>query len=70
MKKLNPRIIAILLLVFLLIVFSIQNAEIIPIKVFFWTISIPRVLLILFSLIVGILIGLWFPSKRKQTKDL
>lgn len=65
MKKLNPRVIVILILVFLLILFSIQNAENVPIKLFFWTASIPRVLLILFSVVVGVLVGLWIPRNRK-----
>ena len=65
LKNLNPRMILILALLFLLIIFSIQNSEIIQLKVFFWNISIPRILLIMGSLIIGVVIGFLFPLKKK-----
>ena len=65
LKDLNPRMILILVLLSLLIIFSIQNSEIIQLKVFFWNVSIPRILLIMGSLIIGVVIGFLFPLKKK-----
>lgn len=65
LKNLNPRMILILVLLSLLIIFSIQNSEIIQLKVFFWNVSIPRILLIMGSLIIGVVIGFLFPLKKK-----
>ena len=65
LKNLNPRMTLILALLFLLILFSIQNSEIIQLRVFFWNVSIPRILLIMGSLIIGVFIGLLFPIKKK-----
>ena len=65
LKDLNPTMILILVLLSLLIIFSIQNSEIIQLKVFFWNVSIPRILLIMGSLIIGVVIGFLFPLKKK-----
>ncbi|NQU81057.1 MAG: LapA family protein [Bacteroidetes bacterium] len=65
LKNLNPRMVLILVLLCLLIIFSIQNSEIIQLKVFFWNVSIPRILLIMGSLIIGAFIGFLFPLKKK-----
>lgn len=66
MKKLNARMILILAIVGLIIIFSIQNSEVVQLRVFFWKVNTPRVLLILGSLIIGVIIGLLFPSKKNK----
>ena len=63
-KKMNPRLILILVIVGLIIIFSLQNSAKVDLRLFFWSISIPRVLLILGSMVLGVIIGLLFPAKR------
>ncbi len=64
----KPRIIIILLSALLVVIFSLQNAEIVQIKLLFWEMTFPRVLLILISVSIGIIIGM-FISGHKKHKD-
>lgn len=65
MKKLDPKMILIIVIVTIIIIFSIQNSETVAVKLFFWKISLPRVLLIMGSVIVGVVIGILYPMKKK-----
>ena len=60
----------ILILIFaaIIVMFSLQNAEITDVKFLFWKISISRVLVILGSFAIGILLGILISQKRKITK--
>ena len=63
------KIITVIVLLILLVVFALQNAEIVQIKLLFWTVAIPEVLLILVSVSLGIIIGmisLSIGSKRSR----
>jgi putative membrane protein len=58
-------------LVFLSIftVFIIQNTEVVEIRFFFWHISLSRVVLLLGSLLIGVMIGLfigWEAAAKKK----
>lgn len=55
----NKRLIISLVLICLVVVLLIQNAEIVEIEIFFWTIAVSRVLLMVILLAVGVLVG-WF----------
>lgn len=55
-KPLNIQLVLGLLLAILLVVFTLQNAESIPIKIFFWNIRIPLAILILVCLLIGYLL--------------
>ncbi|AOW18717.1 hypothetical protein LPB03_15200 [Polaribacter vadi] len=59
----------ILILIFaaIIVIFSLQNAEITDVKFLFWKISISRVLVILGSFAIGILLGILISQKRKIT---
>jgi uncharacterized integral membrane protein len=52
----------------LIIIFSLQNAEITDVKFLFWKLSISRVLVILGSFVIGILVGFLISLKKKLTK--
>jgi uncharacterized integral membrane protein len=53
----NYKLIMGLILVCLLVVLIIQNAAIVEIQVFFWTIAMSRVLLMVILLAIGVLLG-------------
>ena len=61
----------ILILIFatIIVIFSLQNAEITDVKFLFWKISISRVLVILGSFAIGILLGILISQKRKITNN-
>ncbi len=61
----KPRIIIILLSALLVVIFSLQNAEIVQIKLLFWEMTFPRVLLILISVSLGIIIGIFISGNKK-----
>ena len=68
----NKRLITSLVLICLVVVLLIQNAEIVEIEIFFWTIAMSRVLLMVILLCVGVLVG-WFSksyiTQRRDTED-
>ncbi|MGY8908951.1 MAG: lipopolysaccharide assembly protein LapA domain-containing protein [Flavobacteriales bacterium] len=61
----------ILILIFaaIIVIFSLQNAEITDVKFLFWKLSISRVLVILGSFAIGILLGILISQKRKITNN-
>jgi uncharacterized integral membrane protein len=60
----------ILILIFaaIIVIFSLQNAEITDVKFLFWKLSISKVLIILGSFAIGVLLGILISQKRKSTK--
>jgi len=69
----NFRNISILILLALLFIVSLQNAEIIPVHLLFWKVDISKLLLLIITLVIGILVGMIIPdflrkSKKKQIK--
>ncbi|MGD8340067.1 MAG: lipopolysaccharide assembly protein LapA domain-containing protein, partial [Gammaproteobacteria bacterium] len=59
MKKIRPRLILTAVLVVLVVVFALQNAAVVEVKFLFWGLALPRSLLLLVVLLVGITAG-WF----------
>ena len=59
MKKIRPRLILTAVLVFLVVVFAFQNAQVVEVKFLFWSLALPRSLLILVVLVIGLAAG-WF----------
>jgi uncharacterized integral membrane protein len=53
----NAKIVVLIVLVLLAVIIMIQNKDSISIEVLFWSISIPRILLIFILLLVGFTIG-------------
>ncbi|GGD39168.1 lipopolysaccharide assembly protein LapA domain-containing protein [Muriicola marianensis] len=50
-----------------IIVFSLQNAEVTDVDFLFWKVSMSRVLIILGSFGIGVLVGILVSLKRKIT---
>lgn len=61
------RILITILLLILLVVFTIQNPEIVVIKLFFWILEMPEALLIIVCIIIGLLIGLLIPKRKAKS---
>ena len=47
-----------------IIIFSIQNAEVTDVKFLFWKLSMSRVLIILGSFVFGVMVGLLVSMKK------
>ncbi len=64
------RIFITIILVILLVIFTMQNSEIVSIKMFFWLFEMSRALLIIVCISIGLLIGLLIPKKKaKRVKN-
>jgi putative membrane protein len=65
------KIIIFIILLILLVVFALQNAEIVQIKLWFWSFETPGVLLILVSVSAGVIIGMIFShlGSKKSKKE-
>jgi len=50
----------------IIVIFSLQNAEITDIKFLFWKLSISRILIIVGCFVLGIIVGLLLSIKRKR----
>ena len=55
----------ILVLVVLCLVVFFQNTEVVTFKLFFWELSMSRIVMLLFTLIVGIIIGYVIATLRR-----
>lgn len=65
--------IVILVLAVLCLVVIFQNTEVVAFKLFFWELSMSRIIMLLFTLIIGIIIGYVLTTvlqgKRDRGKD-
>ena len=59
MNKMTFKLVITTALIILVMIFAVQNAAIVDIKLLFWDVEIPRSLLIFMMLFIGIVIG-WF----------
>ncbi len=65
------KIVIALLIAMVLVIFALQNTEIVQIKLWFWEIQTPKALLILLCVAVGVIVGFMVPSpKRSKIKEI
>jgi putative membrane protein len=62
-------VIAVVLTVFL-IVFVLQNTDIVIVNFWFWDLSLPRALLLFVTFALGLIIGLIIPSTKKGSEQI
>lgn len=67
-RALNPRILAAAIVFVLLLVFVIQNTEVVQLTFLFWSIAMSRALLILFMLAIGAALG-WFLNSYRRARQ-
>ena len=63
----KTKIVIIIVLAVLLIIFVLQNTEIVIVNFWFWDISLPRALLLFVTFAIGLIIGLIVPSAQKSS---
>ena len=56
-----------ILLAILLVIFTIQNSEIVSVKLFFRVFEISRALLIIICIFIGFLIGILIPRRKAKS---
>ncbi len=60
------KVILLLLLTILIIIFAIQNAEIVTLRLWFWVVDIPRAMLIVICIAIGIIFGLFLAGSKEK----
>jgi len=63
--KVSWRLIGVLVLVLLFVVVVVQNTQIVRIQLFFWTLSMSRIILLCFALLVGFAVGYCATGRNK-----
>jgi uncharacterized integral membrane protein len=66
MKK-NARLIIAAVVALLILVVVLQNLDQAPTRILFFTITMPRALLLFITLLIGFIIGLLFASRPRKT---
>lgn len=66
-QRIRWRLIGVLTLVLLFAVIILQNTQVVDIRVLFWQLSMSRIILLLFSLVVGFVVGYYIKSRRRGT---
>ncbi len=64
----RPKYAIALVLVALLLILTFQNTAVLELRVFFWTVSMSRVLLILFAAVAGFAAGVAWMGWRGKTR--
>jgi uncharacterized integral membrane protein len=62
----KPKTIILLILLLLCLVLLIQNTEVVTLQVFFWQITLSRILLIPILIVIGFVIGYLAAALRKR----
>lgn len=65
----KTKTVIIIILTILLVIFALQNTQVVDVKLWFWNVKIPRALLIFCCLAAGVIIGMMVPSSRKGGTD-
>lgn len=66
LNDMKPKTIIAIIFIVLIIIFSVQNAEITNVEFLFWRLTISKVMVIMGSFLVGIIVGLLFSMRRKK----
>lgn len=59
MNKMTFKLVITTALIVLVMIFAVQNAAVVEIRLLFWDVAFPRSLLIFMMLLIGVVIG-WF----------
>ena len=61
--------IVILVLVLVLVIVFIQNREVVDMRILFWAFSMSRIILLVFSMLVGVVIGYFLGISHKRKRE-
>ncbi|MFC1822643.1 lipopolysaccharide assembly protein LapA domain-containing protein [Thermodesulfobacteriota bacterium] len=73
MKKklpMKPKYIALLVIIVLFLIFLIQNTQVVTLHLYFWKISMHKIILIPLCILIGFLLGYFGPTLLKKDKTL
>lgn len=62
----SARNIIVIVLVLLAVILMVQNTEVVNVRLFFWQVSMSRIILIFLMLLIGFVLGLVVGRSRKR----
>jgi len=65
-RRIRWRLVGVLALVLLFAIIVLQNTQVVDIQVLFWRLSMSRIILLLFSLAVGLVAGYYVRGRRRR----
>lgn len=65
-RPMRWKLILVLVFLILLIIFTVQNYEVISIQFFLWSFQTSRTIVILATFVIGVLVGLIISFRRKK----
>lgn len=68
-ENMKYKLVAGIVLICIAVIFIVQNTAVVDIKLFFWTVSMSRILLMLIILIIGIIAGFFLNSYIMHLKN-
>ncbi|MBU0504548.1 MAG: LapA family protein [bacterium] len=66
---LNFKLVLTIITLIFVVIFTLQNAEIVPIKFLLWGFSLSRALVIFLFLAIGVIIGWFLHASLRKTKE-
>ncbi len=68
-KVMKPKIIVIIVLIVLFLVIMIQNTEVVDFQLFLWKMSMSRIIMISFMILIGFVLGYLVARLEKSRKQ-
>jgi uncharacterized integral membrane protein len=66
----KPKLIIALILLVLFLVFLLQNTQVVTLRLYFWQLSMPQIILIPLVMLVGFALGYFVGLMRKKRKNV
>jgi uncharacterized integral membrane protein len=64
----SGKLVFIMILLLLFAIAVLQNTQPVSLKFLFWSVSMPRAILILISALIGLVLGLYFSVRAKKNR--
>jgi uncharacterized integral membrane protein len=64
----SGKLILVMILLLLFAIAVLQNTQPVSLKFLFWSVSMPRAILILISALIGLVLGLYFSVRAKKNR--
>jgi len=67
-RRIRWRLIGVLMLALLFVIVVLQNTQVVDIQVLFWRLSMSRIILLFFSLVVGFVVGNYLRGGKRPSE--
>ena len=67
-KVMKPKIIVIIVLIVLFLIIMMQNTEVVVFQLFFWTMSMSKIIMISFMILIGFVLG-YLVSRLEKSRE-